>query len=105
MLFLSFLAEVYMVTMQPKSVYDDMFLSIRNEYLEFKVAACKDTRIALFQEISPSSTSVFYEVALGSSGNTQILLYDSKNGTYSLSYKYKVGYPSILVVQNHLLDL
>ena len=105
-----------MVTTQPKNVYDDMFLSTRNEYLEFKVAACRDTRIGLFEEISPSSTSVFYEVGLGSSDNTQILLFDSKTGrsTYSLSYKVSAssrlrfkGYPSKyrLVVQNHLLDL
>ena len=76
-----FTAEVYMITTEPESPYDNIFMSTKNEYIEFKVAACKDTRVALFQDISPS-TSVFYEVVLGSADNTQINLYDSKTGTY-----------------------
>ena len=69
-----------MVTTQPNDNYDMITLSTRNEYLEFKVAACKEARMALFQELNPTNTSLFYEVGIGYTDNTQIFLFDSETG-------------------------
>lgn len=69
-----------MVTTQPNDNYDTITLSTRNAYLEFKVAACKEARMALFQEMIPTNASFFYEVGIGYTDNTQIFLSDSETG-------------------------
>ena len=69
-----------MVKTEPTSFYEQLSITTRNEYLEFKVAACRDSRLALFQELSPTNTNYYYEVGIGFTDNTQMYLFDSKQG-------------------------
>ena len=79
-----------MVATDPSDTYDMVSISTRNEYLEFKVAACKKAKVALFQELNPLDTSLFYEVGIGFSDNTQIFLSDSERGERVLDLTFVV---------------
>ena len=68
-----------MIESNPTETSAQVYITTRNEYFEFKVAACSNVKVVLISEIG-GENSTYYEIGVGYNDNTNITIFDSKIG-------------------------